>query len=99
MVTLRTQATPHPEVVATALQNGETILLHLGTHAYYTLNESGSRIWQYIEQGYSVAEMGQALKLHYEVGPNQAQQCVVDLVAELAAQQLISLAGPAPTAL
>ena len=91
MLTMHTKATPHPEVVHTELKNGEAVLLHLDTQAYYSLNETGSRIWQLISEGQTLEEMGQALEAQYEVSFDRAQQCVIDLISDLVEQELVSV--------
>ena len=84
-------AKPHPDVVCTELQNGESVLLHLGTQTYYSLNETGARIWQSVEQGLSVPEISQTLAQQYDVTAAQAQQSVTSLLAELAEADLVAL--------
>ena len=37
---------PHPEVVDTELDKQETVLLHLGTKKYFSLNPTASLIWR-----------------------------------------------------
>jgi hypothetical protein len=37
---------PHPQVVDTALESGETVLLQLESKIYYSLNVTGTHIWQ-----------------------------------------------------
>jgi hypothetical protein len=36
----------HPAVIATPLRDGETVLLHLDTKRYYSLNALGGQIWR-----------------------------------------------------
>ena len=84
-------AIPHPEVIPTKLPNCETVLLHLGTQTYYSLNETGSRIWELMSKGVPLGQIGQALENQYEVSLDQAQQYVIALIAELAAEKLVSL--------
>jgi hypothetical protein len=85
------RVTPHPDVVATTLKNGAAVLLHLGTHTYYSLNETGSLIWALIEQATPLSTISVTLEDRYDVGYAQAQQAVQDLVCALAAQKLVVL--------
>ncbi|MBX3009911.1 MAG: PqqD family protein [Caldilineaceae bacterium] len=89
MITLQTIAQPHVEVIATPLQDDETILLHLQTQRYYTLNVTGSQIWQGIREGLCAAEISSRLVARYEVTPAQAEEVTLALFQELAAEALI----------
>ena len=40
------QVRPHAEVVDTELESGETVLLQLESKIYYSLNVTGTHIWQ-----------------------------------------------------
>jgi hypothetical protein len=91
MLTIQSKVAPHPEVVHTALKNGDSVLLHLGTQTYLSLNQTGSAIWGLLEKGLPLGEIGQALQARYEVSLEQAQQSVMRLVEELAAERLVIL--------
>lgn len=93
MITLQTKVIPHPEVIATVLDNQETVLLHLHTQQYYTLNETGSRIWAALPQAEALAQIGQALEATYDLTLDQAQQHVLTLVTTLAQEQLVQVVG------
>jgi hypothetical protein len=67
----------------------EIVLLSMATSHYYTLNESGARIWRDLQAGFSLAQISQRLVDHYEVPPAQAQQSVLNLVHALVAEQLV----------
>lgn len=99
MSTQISSAHPHPDVVYTELQNGEAVLLHLDTQTYYSLNETGTLIWQSVEQGLPVSDISQKLQEQYEVAPTQAQQSVTTLLQDLAAADLVTIdPAPAPSA-
>lgn len=89
LTTTRTQTAA--DAIYTELHNGEAVILHLGTHRYYTLNESGVKIWQLANQGKSVGEIGKALEHQYEVSPQLAEASVVELIEELANEKLVTL--------
>jgi hypothetical protein len=88
-----TVVTPLSDVVCTELQNGEAVLLHLDTQKYYSLNETGLRIWHLAGQGLTVEEISQALEAQYEVSLDRAQQSVTNLVTSLAAENLVALSN------
>jgi hypothetical protein len=92
-VTAQTVATPAPEVASAELHNGEIVLLHLGTQTYFTLNETGTRIWQLMCQGHTLGEIGEALNAEFEVNPERAQGSVINLASQLAAEKLVSVSA------
>ena len=98
MAILSSLARPHPDVVCTELQNGESVLLHLSTQTYYSLNETGAQIWQSLERGLSVADITQVLEQRYHVTSAQAQQSVTTLLEELAAANLVAIDPTPPSA-
>ena len=88
-----TRATPHPDVIATLLDD-EAVLLHMGNQHYYTLNETGCFIWQRLEQGQTVGAIRAALEEQYDVTPDQAAQSIADLLADLHRERLITVVTP-----
>lgn len=93
MITIQSKVIPHPEVIATLLDNQETVLLHLHTQQYYTLNETGTRIWEALPQAEDLTQIGQALEARYDLTLPQANQHVLDLVTTLAQEQLVQVVG------
>lgn len=93
MITIQTKVIPHPEVITTVLDNEETVLLHLHTQQYYTLNETGTRIWEALAQAEELSQIGQALEERYELTLPQAYQHVLDLVTLLVQEQLVQVVG------
>jgi hypothetical protein len=89
MMCLTQQFRPHPEVVDTALEDQEVVLLHLGSLRYYSLNLTGMRIWQGLKQGLRLQEISRQLQVEFEVEADQAERSVLALVAELREQQLV----------
>ena len=59
--------TPNPDVVYTALDNGEAVLLHMITLDYYTLNASGVQVWEQFQTGASASDAARVLTEQYEV--------------------------------
>jgi Coenzyme PQQ synthesis protein D (PqqD) len=84
---------PDPEVVVTELENEDTVLLHLGTKMYYTLNETGVRIWQMLRSGLRIAEISDRLQAEFEVTPEKAKESVMNLVNELINEKLVEIEG------
>ena len=80
---------PDPDVVATAMPDGDTVLLHLRTSQYFSLNATGSLLWQLMESSTDPEGMSQALSDRFEVTPRTARESVLELLRDLKAHQLI----------
>jgi hypothetical protein len=65
------------------------VLLHLESKTYYSLNVTGTHIWQALKQGASLSEVSRQLQARFEVEPERADRSVLALVAELLAHQLV----------
>jgi hypothetical protein len=89
MVTWDHQVRPHPEVVDTALDTGETVLLQLASKTYYSLNATGTQIWQGLKQGLPLHEVSRRLQGRFEVEPERADRSVLALVDDLLQHQLV----------
>jgi len=81
---------PHPQVVDTPLDDDETVLLHLESKAYFTLNATGGRIWRGLKAGKSFDQIVAELEEIYEVTPEQARSSTQALLDELAQRGLLS---------
>lgn len=80
---------PHEDVVATTLPSGEVVLLHMGTRRYFTLNQTGSRIWEMAGKGMTEAEIAAEMERTYRVSYEDARASARRLITELAAQRLL----------
>lgn len=90
MTTLNDKIKPDPDVVVTELDDKEAVLLHLGTKMYYTLNETGIRIWQLLSEGQSISETSETIHNEYDIVPDAAQKSVLDITQDLIAQKLVT---------
>lgn len=79
---------PHSSLVFTRLDDTEAVLLHLDTKRYYTLNETGTRIWELLQQGRSAQEIVQTLQDDYAVTDEEAMPMLLAFMDEL--QQEVS---------
>ena len=79
----------HPEVVSTELGDGETALLHLESKMYYSLNVSGARVWQGLQQGLTPRQIIERLQSEFEVEREKAERCVLELLRDLTDQKLV----------
>ncbi len=82
---------PDPDVVVTELEDKEAVLLHLGTRMYFTLNETGLRIWQLMNSGLTPADISTRLQDEYNVSPEKAGESVNNLIGELITEKLVKV--------
>jgi len=89
MATLEQQLHPHRDVVDTELEGQESVLLHLQSKLYYTLNVTGTHIWRGLRKDLTLREISQCLQREFIVDAEAADQCVLRLVDELCRQKLV----------
>ena len=82
---------PHPEVVCTDVGGNEAVLLHLDTKKYYSLNNTGLRIWQMLSDGQTPADVIVRLQAEFDVTPEKARESVINLMNELISEKLIQI--------
>src|SRR3954462_9385362 len=78
-----------PYVISETIQ-GETIIIHLNTGTYYSLQGSGAEVWESIGGAATAAEIGADLEQRYGVDANEAAATVSALIADLQAEELIA---------
>ena len=91
MIELNHRAEPGPDVVITELESKEAVLLNLATKMYYTLNETGLRIWQLLNSGHTFGEISETLSGEFDVTPEGAKDSVLNLIGELTAEKLVKV--------
>ncbi len=69
--------------------DGETVLLHLRTGRYYTLNRLGSAIWRHCTGSNSISDIHAFLCERFEVSPEQALDDLVALINQLLDEGLL----------
>jgi hypothetical protein len=72
----------HPSVIAREL-SGETVLLNLESGIYYGLDAIGTRVWQLLMRGCTIASVCETMIDEYDVAPDVLRGDVVRLVGEL----------------
>ena len=91
MIELNHRVEPDPDVVITELEGKEAVLLNLATKMYYTLNETGLRIWQMLSSGRTLGEISETLSGEFDVTPEKAKESVFNLIGELTAEKLVKV--------
>jgi len=78
-----------PEVAARML-GGEIMIMSAGDSTLFSLNETGSAIWQAADGRTPLAEIvGRAVCSEYDVAPEEALRDAEELVRELAAKGIL----------
>lgn len=90
----QTILTPHPDVIQTRLADGDTVLLDMASKRYFSLNETGARVWDLLKEKNTVAEIAADLQQRYEVSADDAAASVTRILSELISQQLVTAANP-----
>ncbi len=83
------------DAVLTELQDGTGVLLHLQTRFYFTLNDTGVRVWKLIGEGARDAgDLARRLAAAFPgTDPDRIRTDVEALLADLAGESLVSLVG------
>lgn len=81
---------PNPDVQGTTL-DGETVLLHLGTGRYYTLNRVGSAIWEACTGTQSLDAIHATLCERFDAPPERIADDLFALVTHLSHEGLLSM--------
>jgi hypothetical protein len=85
---------PHPSLVFTRLDETEAVLLHLDTKRYYTLNDTGARIWELLQQGRCAQEIALALQEDYAITDEEAMPVLLAFMDELQQEGLVHARTP-----
>ena len=80
---------PNPEVLAKRLDES-TVLVDIGTNRIFELNESGTRVWELLDQGLNTDRIVQRLIDEFDVEDEQAAGDVKKLLSQLEAEGLLA---------
>ena len=82
----------HPSVICREL-SGETVLLNIESGVYYGLDAVGTRVWQLIMQGRTIANVCDTMIEEYEVAAQVLHADVMRLVGELHDRGIVTRRG------
>ena len=85
-----TSLRPGRDVVAKRLAD-ETVLVHVRTNRVYTLNRTGSRLWELLEQGCDRAGLRERMAAEFEVEPAVLDAEIEGILAMLISERLIGV--------
>ena len=63
--------------------DGEAVILNLETGTYFGLNESGTRMWNLVQQHGALQKVLEALQQEYNVPPETLREDLLRLVCQL----------------
>jgi hypothetical protein len=69
--------------------DGETIIIHLGTGSYYSLQQVGADVWAAIARGANPDQMLDEIVARYDVTHAEADAAIAPLLRELEDENLI----------
>jgi hypothetical protein len=78
------------EEVAARRLDDRVVLVNLRTNHIYSLNATGSRLWELLDVARSRDELVAALRDEFEVAPEQLERETDSLLAELEQASLVS---------
>jgi len=94
MSTTRSQFQPRPSVVYTQLDDSEAALFDLETERFYSLNETGCRIWELLQDGMCPEDISNTLQEEYDMDQEETIVYVLQFLEELVEQELIQKSNP-----
>ena len=84
--------------VAWKVLDGESVVLNLDSGVYFTLNTTGTAVWERIDGATSLEEIGRGLCEQFEITVEQAQRDLLELTKSLLDEGLVSVTDDTSTA-
>jgi hypothetical protein len=79
-----------PDVAAKVI-DGEAVIINLASGMYYSLNGSGSVVWELVEKGCTLAEASAAVGDAFKIPAETAQRDVARLWENLLSENLVAV--------
>jgi hypothetical protein len=92
-IALTSRIAVHPSVICREL-SGETVLLNLESGVYYGLDGIGTRVWQLLLEGRTIADVCAVMLEEYDVSSDVLQDDVSSLVNELRERGIVTPHDP-----
>ncbi|BAZ43122.1 hypothetical protein NIES4102_01180 [Chondrocystis sp. NIES-4102] len=89
-ITLSSLISPSKSQASSDLM-GETVILELESGVYYGLNETGTLIWNLINQSKTLEEISDRILSEYDIEPEQCNNYILKLVRDLADKGLVTI--------
>ena len=84
--------------VAWNVLDGESVVLNLHSGVYFTLDMTGTAVWERIDGATSLEEIGRGLCEQFEVTSEQAQRDLLELTRTLLDEGLVRVTDDTSTA-
>jgi len=84
--------------VAWKVLDGESVVLNLDSGVYFTLNMTGTAVWERIDGATSLEEIGRGLWEQFEITVEQAQRDLLELTQTLLDEGLVTVTDDTSTA-
>ena len=75
--------------VISEIFDDEVVIINMESGSYYSLGQSGTSIWQQLQQGATITELITGVAQAYVINPDEITPAVQQFVAELEQEQLI----------
>ena len=69
--------------IISEMLDGETIIIDFKNGSYYSLNNTGSVLWEKIREGYTKDQLLQYLKGRFDASPDLIEKSALTLLAQL----------------
>lgn len=89
-ITLDATIRKSPDQISTDL-GGEAVILGLQSEAYFSLEGVGLRLWEWLDEPKTAAELLAAILNAYEVEPARAERDLLAVLQEMADEGLIEI--------
>lgn len=86
---------PSGEILSQRLE-GETVLLDLTSEKYFSIDATGTRIWQLVSEGVSLDSIVETLRCEFDVEPATLNDDVREFLQELLRAGLIQIRSVDP---
>lgn len=89
MTALPERVVPNTNEVAAKILEGEAILINLTTGVYYSMADTGGRIWSLLEEGHTLGDVASTLEAEYDVDRETCERDVQHLVRQMLEENLV----------
>ncbi|MDP2939172.1 MAG: PqqD family protein [Candidatus Omnitrophota bacterium] len=69
--------------------DAEAVILNLDNGYYYSLNETGTKIWKHINDGKNLSEILDSLKTEFQIPENKLKNDLFGLIKDLEKEELV----------
>jgi len=84
--------------VAWKVLDGESVVLNLDSGVYFTLDMTGTAVWERIDGATSLEEIGRGLCEQFEITVEQAQRDLIELTKSFLDEGLVRVTDDTSTA-